>query len=214
MVEKALNNYILYDFVRVTAAPGLLLLRPRCVYASKEAKGHIRGGAIVIANHSGFADPVYLMAAIWYRRHHFICMKAFFDKPFNRWLFTQFHCIPIDRENFSMDSFGRIVDELKSGHLVSMFPEGHVNTEAKLAPFKSGMVLMALRSAKPVIPVYIMPRRHWYSRLTVGIGQPLDVAAELGGKPTMAGIERLSRLLEERERELSTLINQRYGGRQ
>ena len=30
-------------------------------------------------NHDGFFDPIYLMFAIWYRRHRFICRKEFFD---------------------------------------------------------------------------------------------------------------------------------------
>ena len=93
-------KYLVYDFVKVTAAlPGLLWLRPRWRYENKEARRRIRGGAVVIANHVGFFDPIYVMFAIWYRRHHFICGKEFFESK-SRWWFEHFLCIPVDRGNF------------------------------------------------------------------------------------------------------------------
>ena len=201
------NNYILYNFTRVTAAPGYLWFRPRYFYAGENARKRIRGGAIVVANHSGYFDPVYLMFAIWYRRHHFICMKEFFQGRFRTWLFTQFHCIPIDRENFSMASLRQITDELDKGHLISMYPEGKVNTSAQIAPFKSGVALMAYRSGKPIIPVYIQPRRHWYSRLMVGIGEPMNVSEMLGTQPSLANFNRVAAELEEREKRLKALVD-------
>ena len=110
--EKQKNknrSYFMYDFVKATAAiPVALWLRPRILYESADAKKRIQGGALVIANHIGFADPIALMAAIWYRRHHFICMKEFEDKWNTKIFFSWFHCIPIDRENFGIDSFRQI----------------------------------------------------------------------------------------------------------
>ena len=90
-------RYLVHDFIKATAAiPGLIWMRPRWIFETKAARKRIRGGALLIANHYGFFDPVYLMFAVWYRRHHFICGKEFFESRF-RWLFKQFLCIPIDR---------------------------------------------------------------------------------------------------------------------
>ena len=206
-MSKRLNrNYLLHDFIRVTAMPGLLWFRPKRIYAEGADRRHIRGGAILIANHVGFFDPVYLMLAIWYRRHHFICMKEFFDNRFCKWLFTQFHCIPIDRENFSMASLRQITDELDAGHLISMYPEGRINTSEEIAPFKSGVALIAYKSKKPIIPVYIQPRKHWYSRLMIGIGETVDMTKELGAQPSLANINKVIADLEEAERSLIALV--------
>lgn len=206
MSKRLKNNYLVYDFVRVTAMPGLLWFRPKCILADGAARIPRRDGAIIIANHSGHFDPVYLMIAIWYRRHHFICMKDFFNGRFRKWLFTQFHCIPIDRENFSMASLRQITDELDAGHLISMYPEGRINTSSQIAPFKSGVALIAYKSGKPIIPVYIQPRRHWYSRLVIGIGATVNVAEVLGAQPSLANISKVIAELEERERDLAALV--------
>ncbi|MBR5428265.1 MAG: hypothetical protein IK118_07945, partial [Clostridia bacterium] len=83
-------RYLVYDFVKASAAlPGMIWLRPRWRFESKAAKKFIRGGALLIANHSGFFDPVNVMFAVWYRRHHFVCSKEFFDSK-ARWWFERF----------------------------------------------------------------------------------------------------------------------------
>lgn len=200
------SNYLLYDFIRLTAMTGLLFFRPKRLYADESARRHIRGGAIVVANHFGHFDPMFLMLAIWYRRHHFVCTKDFFDGKFRSWLFTQFHCIPIDRENFSMASLRQITDELEREHLVSMYPEGRVTTSSQIAPFKSGVAVIAYRSGKPIIPVYILPRKHWYSRLVIGIGPAVNVAETLGAQLSLASINKTIAGLEQAERNLMALV--------
>ena len=212
--NRAPKNYIVYDFVRITAAiPGLIALRPKLVYENEAAKRKLRGGVLLISNHAGFFDPVYLMLSIRYRRHHFVCIKDFFEgNRFKRWLFTQFHCIPIDRENFSMDSLRRITDELKAGRLVSMFPEGHVVGEKELAPFKSGMVLMALRGNCPILPVYVKPQEHFWNRLTVAVGEPVDLRGMYGPLPSLSQIDEAANMLRDKENKLKDICCSRSKG--
>ena len=199
-------KYLVYDFVKVTAAlPGLLWLRPRWRYENKEARRRIRGGAVVIANHVGFFDPIYVMFAIWYRRHHFICGKEFFESK-SRWWFERFLCIPVDRENFQLNSLRQISDELKAGSLVPLFPEGHINDgSGRMAAFKSGMVLMALQGKAPIVPVYCRPQAHFWNRLTVVIGEPIDIIARCGKRPSMQQIEQIAADLQSKEEELKQI---------
>ena len=210
MSKPKKTNYLLFDFLRATGLPVRLFMRPRIVYLDASSPKRIKGGALVIANHTSHFDPVHLMVAIWYRRHHFVCMKEFFEgSRLRSWLFTQFHCIPVDRENFAVDTLHRITEELKAGHLVAMYPEGRLNTKNEIAPFKSGMTLMAYRSSKPIIPVYIKPRKHWYSRLEVGIGPFVDVKKLLGDHPSIADMNKITAELEETERKLEALVNKK-----
>ncbi len=200
--HKLFHNFI-YDFVKITAIPGLLYYRPKYIHFEHEPKERIRGGALVISNHVGFADPIYVMMGIWYRRHRFVCMKEFYEKKFVAWLFNRFHCIPIDRENFNIASFREIIDALKNDEMVSMFPEGHVNFEGDgLNQFKSGMVLMALMSGKPVVPVYIENRKSVFERLKIGIGAPFDVTAVYGRRPNMKQVGEIADMLFRKEEEL------------
>ena len=199
-------RYLFYDFTKLTASlPGMLWLRPKWIYENRAARKRLRGGCLLISNHVGFFDPVYVMIGIWYRRHHFICQKAFFESK-ARWMFKGFLCIPVDRENFGMDSLRQITGELQAGSLVSIFPEGHINDgSGQMAGFKSGMVLMALQGRVPIVPMYIKAPAHWYNRLRLVIGEPIDIVASYGARPSMAQIDEIAGLLQQKEEELKLL---------
>ncbi len=201
-------RYLVYDFVKLTASlPGLLWLRPKWRYENKAARKRIRGGALLISNHAGFFDPIHLMFAVWYRRHHFICGKEFFETK-ARWWFKQFLCIPIDRGNFSFATMREITDELKAGSLVSIFPEGHINGGSdSLAAFKSGPVLIALQGKVPIVPVYVKPKAHFWNRVTFVIGEPIDLFARYGRRPPMSEIDAIADELQTKEEALKSIAN-------
>lgn len=200
-------SYLFYDFVKFTAIPAYLWKLPKRIFESKKAKKWIKGGALLISNHYSFSDPVLMMLVIWYRRHHFICIKSLFDGK-KGFFFRRFKCIPIDKENFGMQSFRTITEHLKNDELVSMFPEGHVNRGDGVDAFKSGVVLMSVMSGKPIVPMYMKPRKHFYNRSVVVIGEPIDITAMYGERPSMKEIEEAARMLHAKEEELQQLAYQ------
>ena len=199
---------IVIDFIRVTGAiPTLLLLRPKKTFASEKAKEKIRGGALIIANHTEFIDPVYLMTVFWYRRHHFIASEEIMDSGAGGF-FRACGCIRIDRNNVTMNTMREITDRLKSGEVVSMFPQGRISVDEEAdAGFKSGMILMAIRSGAPIVPVYVEPRKGFFSRLKVVIGERVSVTDLYGERPTFAEIDAAAKLLYEREKQLKDLAD-------
>lgn len=203
--KKPLFYNFIYDFTKVIAGFfGVLWHRPKILYESPKAKEKIRGGAILIANHIGFLDPVYMMYALWYRRHRFIVMKEVMDSKAG-WLLRQFHCIAIDRENVGMGTFREITGHLKDGQLVSMFPEGHIGQEeGQMQTFKSGMVLMAATGGVPIVPMYIRKRKNIFKRLTMVVGEPVTIP----GRPGMKEIENITRLLYEKEEMLKNILEE------
>lgn len=202
-------KYFVYDFVWIGGAlPGLIWFRPKIIREGSRSREALRGGALLVSNHIGFFDPIYLMFGVPTRRHHFICSKELSEHRIGPWL-RRCLCIPIDRENFTADSFREITSHLSAGELVTMFPEGRINTdggEGGVAAFKSGMILMALRARTPIIPVYLRPKTHWWQRLVVVIGEPFDVAERYGARPTFSQIDAAAEELHRKEEELSTLI--------
>ncbi len=146
---------LLMDLIRITGAlPGLVWLRPKIRYTAKQAKKRLRGGVLVIANHTSFIDPACMMYVLWYRRLYFVC------------------------------------------------PEGHVNKGDEMLEFKSGMVLISMQSKRPIVPVYLKPRRHWYSRLKAVVGEPVDITSLSEGRPAFSKIQEVTALLKKREEEL------------
>ena len=203
------RGYFLYDFGKITAViPCLLWYRMKRLYASPEAKKKIKGGAILISNHSGNVDPIAIMTAVWYRRHHFIATKELFEGKLKRFMFEIFHCIEIDRDNVDMNTFRTIVDHLKGGKLVSMFPEGHMTHTEEVQKFKSGMVLMAFTAKKPIVPMYIKKRKSLWQRQVVVLGEPIDPADMLGKMPSLADMDKVAAYLHEQERALKAIADQ------
>lgn len=203
-------RYFLFDLGRFFAIlPGLIWLRPKWYFESRKARKFVRGGAIFMFNHAGFADPIYDQFAIWYRRQHFIAATELFDTPFKRTVFTLFRCIEIDRKNFSINSFRTIVDNLTVGNAVSIFPEGHINAnEKEVAVFKTGIVMMAARSGCPVVPVYTKKAEKWYNRTVFCIGEPIDIKSECGAIPTMEQIEKMSEKFRAAEIKLKSIAEE------
>ena len=197
-------KYWFFDLVKVTAVPGLLWLRPKWQYESPEARRRIRGGALIASNHTSHLDPVYLQFAVGYRRQRFVCMKEFYAKPFWRWVFSHFLCIPVDRENVSMKTMREVSDALQDGWVVSIFPEGHI-TDGQTGIFKTGVILMAAQGKCPIIPVYIRKPERWWKRLRICIGEPVDVVGICGGKPNLRQMKEISEMLRNKEERLEAL---------
>ena len=107
-----------------------------------------------------------------------------------------------------MNSLRAIVSELKAGHVVSMFPEGHISEDEnkQMGSFKSGMVLMAMQGKSPIIPIYIKPKEHFYSRVVMAIGEPVDVCSSLGKRPSLSAIDGVSAIIKEKEEKLKELV--------
>ena len=203
-------KYFIYDFLHIfTFLPGFIWWRPKHLYESEAAKKKIKGGGILISNHLGFTDPVFLMYGFWYRRLHFVALKVFFNTPMKRFWFRQFQCIPIDRENMSMDTFREIVGHLKNDEVVAIFPEGRINTtKEEIQPLKSGMILMAMQSGKPIYPVYIQKKKGIRYRLLVVVGEPIYVQQE--GGMNLKGIENTTEKLYNKEICLKRIADSYY----
>ena len=135
-----------------------------------------------------------------------MCMKEFYDSKLRGLIFRLVRCIPIDRQNTSFDSLRLITDALKGGEVVSIFPEGHIDWSGDIDAFKSGPVLMSVLSGAPILPVYIeKPRRAFFSRLRIVVGEPLDVVGRYGRRPAPQKLSEIAALLREKELELKKL---------
>lgn len=137
-------------------------------------RGKIRGGALIAGNHTSFADPFIMGVAFWYRRTFFLVAEVVMKNPVVAFFLRGVGAIRIDRGSTDIEAIGKSVKVLKQGYLLTMFPQGGIQRTEQDGPLKAGAVLIALRAGVPIVPVYIAPRRHWYSRVTVVIGQTLQ----------------------------------------
>ena len=160
----------------------------------------VRGGVLVVANHSSMSDPIFMWALLWYRRVFFLAAEAVMKNPIVAFLLRGCGCIKIDRNISDIEAVRKAVDTLKDRRCVAMFPQGGIRQDEEFSQIKSGAILIALRAGAPILPVYSNRKnKPWYRPTTVVMGQPLDCAEFCKKKmPSMAEIEAASAALSER----------------
>ena len=206
--KKREGNFV-YDFVKFTGAiPAVLSFRVKKYYINKNTPKKFKGGVILAPNHVSFVDPVIVSVVGWYRRLYYLATMDLFDTKLKSWFFSHIHCIPVDKQNVSVASLHAVCDRLKEGKAVVIFPEGKVNRdEEKVEEYKTGAILMAHISKKPIVPMYIVPGKRWYNRREIVIGEPIDVNALCGPIPTMCELDKACKILYEKELELREFYN-------
>ena len=203
------RNTFCYDFVKVTGIiPAYIWVRPKVKRLNKDVPKRIKGGVLIASNHPTFIDPVTVHLTFWYRRLYSIATKDLSRTKLRAFFFNIANCIFIDKENMSMRAMHDVCDALKSEKAVVIFPEGGVNkTGQQVASFKSGAILMAHMSKKPIVLMYIKKAERWYKRTKVVVGEPIDVVKMIGERPTMADIDRACQYLHDKEVELADFCN-------
>lgn len=187
------------DMARLVCAPLLLVYRmKRLTPEGEKYRGRIRGGAILAANHASFADPFLVGVAVWYRRLFFLAAETVMQGKLRTWLLKGVGAIKIDRNRADVEAIHKAVGVLKSGHLLAVFPQGGISAGEEVQSLKSGAVLIALQAGVPIVPMHIYPRKHWYSRRVVVIGNEVDPRKIIQKKfPSTADIEKVSGILME-----------------
>ncbi len=188
----------LYYFVKVTAAiPAVLWFRPKVYYAGKRPKFK---NAMLCANHKSMEDPLVVQMVFWYRTMYFLATKDLYRTKLLNFFFSRIHCIPVDKTNFSMDSFHAVCDRLEKGYPVMIFPEGGLNhSQEAVSALKSGVVIMAHKTRSPILPMYLVPAEKWYQRRVLVIGELLDPRQLCGDRPSMLALQDVTQELHRRE---------------
>lgn len=162
------------DMGRIVCSVLLPIYRMKRITPSGEKyKGFVKGGAVIAANHTSFADPFLVGVAFWYRRMFFLIAEAVMQGKLRTALLKGMGGIKIDRNNADIEAIRKSVDTLKSGHLLSIFPEGGIKSDENINTIKSGAVLIASQAGVPIIPMYILPKKTRFARRVVVIGDAI-----------------------------------------
>lgn len=139
---------------------------------------------VIMANHSSYFDPPFLMAALR-KRTKFIMKEELGKIPVFAWALRAGGHIFLNRKNprKAKKSLEMAGAWLKKGVSVVIFPEGTMNT-GKLLPFKQGGFKLATENAVPILPVTIINAREawgagkWYQitkqKVRIVVGKPIE----------------------------------------
>jgi acyl-[acyl-carrier-protein]-phospholipid O-acyltransferase/long-chain-fatty-acid--[acyl-carrier-protein] ligase len=150
----------------VVRPPGLLFRSTRWIlrqlgfaYFRLSVSGlqHIpaQGAAIIAGNHPNVLDGILLLIASP-RPVRFLVTEELFFHPYLHWLFCAMGCIPVYRTRaHNGDALRAAVAALNRGEVVGIFPEGTTSDLGRLRAIKLGVILLALRTGAPVVPLGI-----------------------------------------------------------
>lgn len=129
----------------------------RLMLSGEGANSHyipMKGPCLIASNHASYLDPL-LIGAYSERELRFLARKTLFSVPLLGYLIERVHAIPINREGADVQSFKALLQNLKAGHAVVVFPEGTRTLDGSIQSAKPGVGMLACMAQVPVIPTRI-----------------------------------------------------------
>jgi 1-acyl-sn-glycerol-3-phosphate acyltransferase len=161
------------------------------------------GGCILAGNHASFFDP-FLLGSSPLREISYLARASAFWFPMGAYL-RVCNAVPMDREGGGLKGMLKIIDILKKGNGITLFPEGTRTRDGKLQPAKAGIGLIVIKSGAPVVPVRIFGSYEAWNRhmifprprpMTVKYGHPINFDA-LRKEAETCSKERLKQIYQE-----------------
>ncbi|OBI14883.1 acyl-phosphate glycerol 3-phosphate acyltransferase [Mycobacterium sp. E2327] len=150
----------------------------------------VRGGCVVVANHSSHADTAVLLAALPAGAQPVFAAAAdyWFDVPVRRFVASSLiGILPVRRSG--KDTYAQLLaaarPALEAGRTVVIYPEGTRSTDGDIAEFRSGAVRLARDCGVPIVPVAVLGTAEVlpkgasfisHAPMQVRIGEPVDPA--------------------------------------
>ena len=166
-----------------------------------------KGPFIIVSNHQSNLDPIFCGGLIK-RRSIFIARASLFTNWFFGPLIRSVNAIPVKVGEPDISTMRKVIERLKQGGGVTLFPEGTRTHDGKITPFKPGLGLLSRRGKAPIVPVVIDGAFECWPRhqklftpgpIRVTYGKPITTkqAKDMGD-------EKLAELLTQTLRKMQT----------
>lgn len=110
------------------------------------------GGTLLLPNHVTYADAFFLSAACP-RPIRFVMDEAFMAKGWIRLSAKLFGTVPIRRDQ-PLDAIRVVIEALRNGEVVCLFPEGQLTRTGTLCGLRRGFEVIARKAGHPLVPVW------------------------------------------------------------
>lgn len=111
------------------------------------------GPLIVVANHINFLDAPVLFSRVHPRRVTGFVKSETWQNPTLGMLFDVWKTIPLERGEADVGAFREGLAALEEGAILAVAPEGTRSGHGRLQPGRPGVVLLALHSGAPILPL-------------------------------------------------------------
>jgi 1-acyl-sn-glycerol-3-phosphate acyltransferase len=147
--ERSVRALLWYRFVQyVCATLTTVILRWR---ATGQHNMPTSGGVLLVSNHLSFLD-VFLLGIPLRRPLNYVARSTLFVPGLGA-LIRSVGGFPIQREGMGASGMKETLRRLRSGGIVTLFPEGTRSPDGQLGPLKPGIALLVSRAGVPIVPV-------------------------------------------------------------
>jgi 1-acyl-sn-glycerol-3-phosphate acyltransferase len=182
IAKKVVN----FTFNRITS----LLCR---INADQLALVPAKGPLIVVANHVNFLEVPILITRLGSRSVTGFGKSETWDNPIFGYIFDLWEIIPIRRGTADVTALREGLQALRKGKILAIAPEGTRSGHGRLQQGHPGVVLLALRSGAPLLPLACIGGEKFWDNLTrlrrtnfdIVVGKPFYLHTE-GIKVTQA----------------------------
>lgn len=122
------------------------------------------GGMIIAMNHVHWMDIPVIGALMPFRyRLSWLGKAELFAHPLGNWFFSTMQVIPVKRGKRDLAAIESVVEALRGGAVLLIFPEGTRSRSGVLREGRGGAVRMALQANVPIVPVAVIGTEHGVS---------------------------------------------------
>ena len=150
--------------------PLMLLYRPRV-----RGRVNLPGKPCILAlNHGSAMDPVLINAIFPLKRIYMLTAERLFRTT--RLNQVQLHwmgCRPSISPSGDMETMTEIACNLRNYEMIGFFSEGKI--QSSVGSFRSGAVMLAIRTHLPLVPVYIRTAPFFKGGTHITFGEPIVV---------------------------------------
>ncbi len=175
-----------------------------------------KGPLVVAINHVTFLEAPLLFTHLQPRPLTGLSKTENFENPIIGPIFRLWNLIPINRDTADFKALQETRNRLKNGEILAIFPEGTRSKNGILQKGKSGVVLVALRSNAPILPMAIYGgeklgenlRHLRRTQFITRVGTPFHI--NLNGDRLSR--ENLEQITDEIMYQIAALLPEQYRG--
>jgi 1-acyl-sn-glycerol-3-phosphate acyltransferase len=206
-------NFILYQGARIVFTCSLYPLYRIRVFGGKNIPR--KGPVLLLSNHQSFWDPIMCQLPP-HRWCYGVARDSLYEGKVLGFLLRHLNTIEIKRGQADIASMRRIINALKSGKCLFLYPEATRSRDGKIIDVKPGFSLLSRKTDAVLIPMVIdgafdcWPREQKFPNLrgNVGIiyGEPIK-REDIKGLPD----KDFAKLVTGRLRDLQSEVRKNMG---
>lgn len=198
-----------FNFVKIISYIPLRIIFPTKVINKDK---YFKEKAIVCVNHYKSEDVLILAQRFLWGKCRCVGKEELFKSKTVAWFLEKMGAISIKRGESDMAAYKKIVQVLKDGKQLIIFPEGTRNLSGshEMLPFQQGAASFAIKSKAPIIPIVYHKPLKAFHRNYLMVGDPIDLSS-FADLPSHEAREKATEYLYQQmtnlKNELAEIVN-------